>query len=135
MTLHLPYVASKQELGETRQAMGKRLMKDLEEIIEMPKCKAQTEKYYVLFHAKPWPDRPDIIKVKKMVIFKTKPSMMLSCLCFGVDNASGVLTLEWSLPGSWPTWAMEGTNEPIPEVISSLAELSKTQSMDSIIAY
>lgn len=135
MTLHLPYIAGTQQLGETRQAMGKRLMKDIEEIIEMEKCKKQDEKYYILFHAKPWPNRPDIIKMKRMVIFKTKPSMMLSCLCFGVDNKTGVLTLEWALPGSWPTWAMEGKNEPVPEVVGSLKELGKTCNLDAIIAY
>jgi len=133
--LHLPYQAQKQQLGETRQAMGTRLMKDIEEIIEMEKCKKQEEKYYILFHAKPFPTRPDIIKMKRMVIFNRKPPMMLSCLCFGVDNKTGVLTLEWALPGSWPTWAMEGANEPVPEVISSLKELGKTCNLADIITY
>ena len=100
MTLHLPYVASKQQLGETRQAMTKRLMTDIEEIVSMEKCKKQEEKYYILFHAKPFPTRPDIIKMKRMVVFSRKPPMMLSCLCFGVDIKTGVLTLEWALPGS-----------------------------------
>lgn len=131
----VPYQTSGQELGETRTAMGKRLMKDVEEIIEMDKCKKQTEKYYIIFHAKPWPHRSDLIKIKRMVVFKHKPPMMLSCLCFGVDNQKGILTLEWALPGSWPTWAMEGANEPIPEVIGSLKELSKITNIDSILAY
>lgn len=135
MVSGLPYVTSGQQLGETRQAMGKRLMKDLEEIIESEKCKKIEGKYYVVFHAKPWPTRPDIIKIKKMVIEHRKPPMMLSCMCFGVDNKEGKLTLEWALPGSWPTWACEGKNEPIPEVIGSLKELSKTCNIDKIIAY
>ena len=133
--MSLPYIASKQELGETRTAMGKRLMKDLEEIIAMDKCKKQEEKYYVLFHAKPWPDRPDIIKIKRMVIFHRKPPMMLSCLCFGVDNKSGILTLEYALPGSWPVYTVGGTNEPIPEVLGSLNELGKNYNLDHLIVY
>lgn len=129
------YDSSGQQLGETRQAMGKRLMKDLEEIIDNPKCKKIEGKYYVLFHAKPWPDNPQVIKVKKMVIEHRKPPMMLSCMCFGVDNRSGTLTLEWALPGSWPTWSVEGTNEPVPEVIGSLKELSKTCDLNKVLAY
>jgi hypothetical protein len=133
--MSLPYIASKQELGETRTAMTKRLMKDVEEIVEMDQCKKQTEKYYIVFHAKPWPDRPDIIKIKRMVIFHKKPPMMLSCLCFGVDNKTGVLTIEYSLPGDWPTWSVGGTNEPIPEVVGSLKELSKITNLDNLIHY
>ena len=39
---------------------------------------------------------------------------------FGVDNASGTLTLEWALPGDWPTWAVGGSNEPILETIAAV---------------
>ncbi len=131
----LLYQTSGQELGETRIAMGKRLMKDIEEIMELPQCKKAECKYYILFHSKPFPNQSAMIKIKPMVIFHVKPSMMLSCICFGVDNKSGKLTLEWSLPGSWPTWSCEGTQEPIPEVIGSLKELSKSTNVDSLIAY
>ena len=131
----VPYESTGQQLGETRIAMGRRLMRDVEEIIDMDKCKKQTDKYYIMFHAKPWPNDPGLIKIKRMVIFKTKPSMMLSCLCFGVDNKTGTLTLEWALPGSWPVWSVEGTNEPIPEVLGSLKELGKTYNLDKVIAY
>jgi hypothetical protein len=131
----VPYETSGQQLGETRIAMGKRLMKDLEEIIDMPQCKHQTDKYYVVFHAKPFPTQAGIIKIKRMVVFKTKPHMLLSCLCFGVDNATGTLTLEYALPGSWPTWAMEGANEPIPEVVCSIKELSKKSNFDLLIPF
>ena len=48
--------------------------------------------------------------------------MMLSCILFGVDNKTGTLTLEWSLPGDWPTWSVGGTQEPVPEVIASINE-------------
>jgi hypothetical protein len=135
MTIAVPYQTSGQEIGETRKQMGKRIMKDLEDIIEHPKCRDVREKYYVVFHAKPWPKYPNVIKIKKMVVFHKKPPMMLSCMCFGVDNASGVLTLEWALPGSWPVWSVGGTNEPVPEVLGSLKELSKTCNLDSVIAY
>jgi hypothetical protein len=131
----VPYKTSGQELGETRLAMTKRLMKDIEEIIELEQCKKQEKKYYIVFHAKPWPTRPDIIKMKRMVVLHRKPPMMLSCLCFGVDNKTGTLTIEYALPGSWPTWAMEGANEPIPEVIGSLKELSKISNLDTLIPY
>lgn len=117
MSILVPYQTSGQELGETRKAMTKTLMRDLETIIN--KFKDKEEKYYVLFHAKPWPDNPKIIKIKPIATHK-KPPMMLSCLLFGVDNKSGVLTLEWALPGDWPTWAVGGTNEPVPETIASV---------------
>lgn len=113
----VPYETSGQQLGETRQAMTKTLMKDLEDIIN--KFTHLEGKYYVIFHAKPWPNNPKVIKIKPMVL-KRKPSMMLSCLLFGVDNSSGKLTLEWALPGDWPTWSVGGTNEPVPEVIASV---------------
>lgn len=119
MSLLVPYETSGQELGETRQAMTKRLMQDLEEIIAQ--CKDRKGKYYVLIHAKPWPKHPNIISIKKIVL-ENKPRMLLSCLLFGIDNATGTLTLEWALPGDWPTWAVGGSNEPIPETIASIEE-------------
>jgi hypothetical protein len=112
--------------------MGKRLMRDLEDVVN--KYKDKTEKYYVLVHAKPFPQQPNIIKIK-LIPTNLKPPMMLSCLLFGVDNSNGTLTLEWSLPGSWPVWSVGGTQEPIPEVIGSLKELEKTCNIDSVIAY
>jgi hypothetical protein len=135
MTLVVPYESTGQQLGETRQAMAKRLMKDLEEIIDMEPCKKRDDKYYVVFHAKPYPNHPGIIKMKRMVIFHKKPPMMLSCLCFGVDNQKNELTIEYALPGSWPVWSVGGTNEPVPEVLGSLNELSKITDLDKIIAF
>ncbi len=119
MSLLVPYETSGQQLGETRTAMTKTLMSDLESIIN--KYKDKENKYYVLFHAKPWPNNPKLIKIKPFAM-DVKPSMMLSCLLFSVDNKSGKLTLEWSLPGDWPTWSVEGTNEPIPETIASITK-------------
>jgi hypothetical protein len=117
MDLVIPYQSSGQELGETRQAMTKRLMGDIEDVIN--KYKGRTEKYYILVHAKPWPKNPNVIKIK-LIPTNAKPRMLLSCMLFGVDNSSGKLTLEWSLPGDWPTWSVGGTNEPVPEVIASV---------------
>ncbi len=113
----VPYISSGQQIGETRQAMTKTLMKDLDDVIS--KYKDKDEKYFVLVHAKPWPNHPTVIKIK-LIPMNVKPSMMLSCLLFGVDNKKGKLTLEWALPGNWPTWAMEGANEPVPETIASI---------------
>lgn len=132
MTLHLPYETTGQELGETRVAMGKRLMLDIEEVVN--KYKDKREKYYVLVHGKPYPNRPNHIKIK-IIPMGVKPSMMLSCMLFGVDNQSGKLTLEWALPGSWPVWSVGGTNEPVPEVIASLDELSKNHNFDLLLPY
>lgn len=117
MLLSVPYASSGQQLGETRSAMSKTLMKDLESIIE--KYKDKRDKYYVLFHAKPWPNKPNIIRIKPIAT-AFKPRMMLSCLLFSVDNQSGKLMLEWALPGDWPTWSVGGTNEPVPETIASI---------------
>lgn len=117
MSIVVPYQSSGQELGETRKAMTKRLMQDIEEVVN--KYKNKDEKYFILVHAKPWPQRPNIIKIK-LIPMNVKPRMMLSCLLFGVDNKSGKLTLEWALPGDWPTWSVGGTNEPVPEVIASV---------------
>lgn len=114
----LPYQSSGQQLGETRQAMTKTLMtKDIQSIID--KCSKRREKYYILVHGKPYPDNSGRIKIK-LIVLPGKPSMMLSCMLFGVDNQSGKLTLEWALPGDWPTWSVEGSNEPVPEVIASI---------------
>ena len=132
MSLVIPYHSSGQELGETRQAMTKTLMHDLEKVID--KYKDKSEKYYVLVHAKPWPKNPNVIKIK-LIPTNLKPPMMLSCLLFGVDNKAGKLTLEWCLPGSWPVWSVEGTMEPIPETIASLDALGKITDLDSILPY
>ena len=118
MDLLVPYETSGQELGETRKAMAKTLMSvHLENIID--KYKDKTEKYYVLFHAKPYPNHPNMIRIKPMAM-DFKPRMMLSCVLFGVDNSSGKLTLEWALPGDWPVWSVGGKNEPVPETIASI---------------
>lgn len=117
MAISVPYQSSGQQLGETRTAMTKRLMKDLESIID--KYKDKREKYYVLFHAKPWPNKPNVIRIKPIAM-AFKPRMMLSCLLFSVDNQEGKLMLEWALPGDWPTWAVGGENEPVPETIASI---------------
>lgn len=118
MTLLVPYDTSGQELGETRKAMTKTLMSThLESIIN--KYKDMKEKYYVLFHAKPYPNIPNVIRIKPMAM-SFRPRMMLSCVLFGVDNETGKLTLEWALPGDWPTWSVGGTNEPVPETIASI---------------
>lgn len=116
----VPYETSGQQLGETRVAMTKTLMKDIESAIN--ELKHIKEKYYILVHGKPspWDKTQIIIKIIKGI--PIKPHMMLSCILFGVDNQKGELTLEWSLPGDWPTWAVGGTNEPIPETIASMKE-------------
>jgi len=119
MKIITPYETSGQELGETRTAMTKSLMKDLESIIN--KYKSREGKYYVMFHAKPHHECKTVIRIKPIAM-AFKPRMMLSCLCFGIDNESGVLTLEWALPGDWPTWSVGGTNEPVPEVLASMNE-------------
>lgn len=118
MDLLVPYETSGQELGETRKAMAKTLMSvHLEGIIN--KYKDLKEKYYVLFHAKPYPNHPNMIRIKPIAM-TFKPRMMLSCVLFGVDNESGTLTLEWALPGDWPVWSVGGKNEPVPETIASI---------------
>jgi hypothetical protein len=117
MGLVIPYQTSGQQLGETRSAMAKRLMQDIEDVVN--KYKNRDDKYYILVHAKPFPHSPNLIKIK-LVPLNVKPRMLLSCMLFGVDNRSGKLTLEWALPGDWPTWSVGGTNEPVPEVIASV---------------
>lgn len=109
-----------QEIGETRQEMTRDLMKRIENIMS----EVDREQYYVLVHAKPFPKEPNVIKMKYLIM-EHRPSMMLSCMLFKIDNKEGKLTLEWSLPGDWPTWAAEGENEPIPETIASFDRLEK----------
>lgn len=128
----VPYITSGQELGETRQAMTKTLMKDLEKCINQYKDK--NEKYYILVHAKPWPNNPNIIKIK-LIPTNARPNMLLSCMLFGVDNKEGKLTLEWCLPGNWPVWSVGGTVEPIPETIASIDKLGVHFNIDSLLAY
>lgn len=131
--MDIPYISTGQQLGETRVAMGKALMKRLEEIMDSDAAK-KLERYYVLVHAKPWPNKPNIIKQKFMVMQK-KPPMMLSCMLFGVDNKEGKLTLEWALPGDWPTWSLGGTVEPVPETIASLKKLSESCDLNRNLVY
>ncbi len=130
MTILVPYQTSGQELGETRKAMTKRLMQDVEEVIN--KHKNRDEKYYILVHAKPFPKQPNLIKIK-LIPMNVKPSMMLSCLLFEVDNREGKLTLCWSFPGDWPTWSVGGTQEPVPEVIASVNESGVQYHYDDIL--
>jgi hypothetical protein len=130
MSFVIPYKSSGQELGETRQAMTKRLMQDIENVVN--KYKNRTEKYYLLVHAKPWPKFRNIIKIK-LIALNVKPKMMLSCMLFGIDNKEGKLTLEWSLPGDWPTWSVEGTNEPVPETIASVTEAGINYYYDDLL--
>lgn len=109
-----------QELGETRQAMARDLMKRLENIIN----EVKRDEFFVLVHGKPFPNHPKMIKMK-YVVMNRRPSMMLSCMLFRIDKKNGNLFLEWSLPGDWPTWSMEGKNEPVPETIASYDRLDK----------
>ncbi len=135
--LELPYSTSGQQIGETRIELTRTLMKELiPDAIE--KCRHIKGRYYILVHAKPCPPHMDEInlsvkgvaipngkrKVKQSIIYgiPVKPHMMLSTILFGVDNNTGVLTIEWVLPGDWPTWSVNGTNEPIPETIASIKE-------------
>lgn len=128
----VPYIASKQEIGETRQAMTKRLMQYIEEAIN--KYKDKSDKYYILVHAKPFPSCPNMIK-QKIIAMAQKPPMMLSCMLFGVDNSTGTLTLEWCLGGDWPVWSVEGTNEPIPELVASFNKLGQVADLDKVLLY
>jgi hypothetical protein len=128
----VPYIATKQEIGETRMAMTKRLMQYIQEALD--KFKDKSEKYFILVHAKPFSMHPNMIK-QKIVAMAKKPPMMLSCMLFGVDNSTGTLTLEWCLAGDWPTWSVSGTNEPIPEVIASFDKLGKIADLDKVLLY
>lgn len=135
--LDVPYASSGQQIGETRVALTRTLMSEhIPAAIE--KCKHIQGKYYILVHAKPYPEHmkdvgicvkgimipPDKNRIKQSIIagIPQKPHMMLSTILFGVDNDKGELTLEWALPGDWPTWSMQGENEPIPETIASIKE-------------
>jgi len=128
----LPYETSGQQLGETRQAMSKRLMQDIEETVN--KHSKVEGKYYILVHGKPFPGKSNVIKIKIVAPIPQKPGMMLSCMLFGVDNRNGKLTLEWSLPGDWPTWSVGGTNEPVPEVIASIDKSGVKYLYDSLLS-
>jgi hypothetical protein len=131
----VPYESSGQLLGETRIELTRTLMTEhIPDAIE--KCKHIRGKYYILVHAKPFPEHLNDVglkvrgvlvpqekkRIKQQIIagIPAKPKMMLSCMLFGVDNEKGILTLEWALPGDWPTWSVQGTNEPIPETIASI---------------
>lgn len=133
--IELPYETSGQLLGETRIELTRTLMKELIPDA-ISKCRHIKGKYYILVHAKPCPQQMDEVnlsvkgvaipfgkrKIKQSIIYgiPTKPHMMLSTLLFGMDNDTGELTIEWALPGDWPTWSVGGTNEPIPETIASV---------------
>lgn len=129
MDLVMPYATTGQQLGETRTAMGRGLMKHIEAAVN--KFAHIDTKYYLLVHAKPFPNHPTIIK-QKIVALHQKPPMMLSCMLFGVDNKEGKLTLEWALPGDWPTWSVGGTNEPVPEVIASMEKANATYLYENV---
>lgn len=133
MLIDLPYETSGQQLGETRTAMAKTLMRDIGKIIDLPACKKIDGKFYILVHAKPYPFEHNKIKIKQIVMTQ-KPSMMLSCMLFGCDNRTGTLTLEWSLPGDWPTWSVGGTNEPVPEVIASVTKAGINYHYDDLLS-
>jgi hypothetical protein len=113
-----------QQLGETRQAMTRKLMEYIEGIINTVK----RDEFYILVHGKPWPCNPNIIK-QKILVMDRRPSMMLSCMLFKANKKQGKLTLEWALPGDWPTWSVGGTNEPVPETIASYDALDKKLKM------
>lgn len=99
--------------------MTRDLMKRIERIInETPKGR-----YYILVHGKPFPHTPNVIKMK-YVIMDRRPSMMLSCMLFEVDNSRGSLKLLWSLPGDWPT-VVTDQKEPVPETVASYNRLDK----------
>ncbi len=119
-----------QEIGETRQAMAQGVMKRLEKIIN----EVKHDRYYVLVHGKPYPNSPKVIKMKYLIMSQ-KPSMMLSCMLFSIDNKLGKLALEWALPGDWPTWSVGGTNEPVPETIASYDRLEKKLKFDQESLY
>lgn len=106
-----------QQLGETRQSMTKGLMQRIEGIINERKEK----EFYILVHAKPQSNNQFIIR-QKIIILNQRPPEMLACMLFKVDNANGRLTLEWALPGDWPTQAVE-QGEHVPEVVASYNKL------------
>lgn len=118
MKIAVPYETRGQQLGETRQAMTKDVMqKDIEPIIS--KLKDHKEKYYILIHAKKVPGNEMVIW-KKIIVLFNKPPMMLACMCFGVDNQKGLLTIEWTLPIDCPTWKINAESQPVPEVVASI---------------
>jgi hypothetical protein len=95
-------------------------MKRIEKIIN----ETNRDKYWILVHAKPFSGCQHLIK-QKFIILPRKPSMMLSCLLFQVDNREGKLILEWALPGDWPVWSVGGSQEPLPETVASYDLLDK----------
>lgn len=106
-----------QTIGETREEMTKGLMKKIEHVINTTKM----DNYYITVHAKPFPNNPFVIK-QRLIITKQRPPEMLSCMLFHVDNKEGKLTLEWALPGDWPTQDVERTT-PVAETIASYEKL------------
>ena len=114
-------------LGEVREAMAKQLMGYLEKIID--EKQAWRDKYWVLVHAKPFPNQPKIIK-QKFIIMEEEPPMMLACMAFEVDNKEGKLTLLWTLPLDCPT-EMREEGKQIPEVVGSYDKLNKRLSYDA----
>jgi len=111
-----------QQLGETREEMTRSLMRKVEKIVNDHQDYA--DKYYIWVHAKP--DRKNHCVIReRIMITKVKPKMMLSTMLFGVDNREGKLTLEWALPGDWPTMDTGLMGEPVPEVIASFNELQE----------
>lgn len=113
-----------QELGETRQEMTRGLLKKIHKIVE--ERKDLPKKYYILVHAKPtYPGSHEIKQL--LVVTNQRPRMMLATLLFGVDREKGVLTLEWALPGDWPTYEVDTSKaEPVPEVISSIQKVGES---------
>lgn len=95
-------------------------MKRLEKIIN----DVDRDEFFILVHAKPYPNLSKCIKMKYLIMDR-KPSMMLSCMLFRVNNKEGKLVLEWALPGDWPVWSVGGTNEPVSETIASYDRLDK----------
>jgi hypothetical protein len=107
-----------QELGETRQELTKSLLSKLFKVIDSNPNFADV--YYIMVHAKPEGSGSPVIR-QKIVVMHNKPSMMLSTLLFKVDLKRGELTLEWALPGDWPTYTLDtSVGEPVPEVIASI---------------
>ena len=107
------------QIGEVREEMTRNLMKRIEGIISDVK----RDKYYILVHAKPYPKSPGVIK-QKLIILDRKPSMMLSCMLFEVDNKKGLLKLLWALPGDWCVLSVD-QSEPVPETIASYDKLDE----------
>lgn len=120
MKVQVPYETKGQQLGETRQAMTKDLMqKTLEKI--MRDYKHLKGKYYVLFHAKKYPNSETMIYIKPIVLTQMPPAM-LGTLVFGVDNSTGVLTIERVLPLDRPIDEINAPSTPVKEVVDSVKD-------------